>query len=153
MAPPSLPVAMATGVQIVFDCPDPAALATFYAAALHYEVQDPPEGFSTWEEALRAWGVPEAEWNDASAIVDPEGRGPRIYFQRMDTPKRGKNRVHLDLNVSGGPQVPLAERKGRVDAEVARLRALGASRQRALEEQEDYWVVMLDPDGNEFCVQ
>lgn len=144
---------MATAVQIVFDCRDPASLSEFYATALHYKLQDPPEGFSSWEEALKTWDVPEEEWNSASAIVDPEGRGPRIYFQQMDTPKLGKNRVHLDLNVSGGPKVPLEERKKRVDAEVDRLLELHATKQRAWEEDGEYWVVMLDPDRNEFCVQ
>src|SRR5205814_4472333 len=71
----------------------------------HYKVQDPPAGFATWEAALRAWHVPEEEWHSTSAIVDPEGRGPRSLFQLMDTPKPGKNRLHLDLNVSGGSAV------------------------------------------------
>lgn len=144
---------MATGVQIVFDCPDPAALSEFYAAALHYKLQDPPEEFSSWEEALEAWGVPEEEWNSASAIVDPEGRGPRLYFQQIDTPKLGKNRVHLDMNASGGSKVPLEKQRRQVDEEVDRLVKRGAVEQRAWEEAGQYWVVMLDPDGNEFCVQ
>lgn len=144
---------MATGIQIVFDTRDPARLAAFYAAALHYQFQDPPEGFASWEEALEAWGVPEEEWNAASAIVDPEGRGPRIFFQQMDTPKPGKNRVHIDLNASGGPRIPMEERKAQVGREVERLVGLGAERQREWEEDGEYWVVMLDPDGNEFCVQ
>jgi len=93
---------MATKTQVVFDCADPDRLARFWAEALHYKMQDPPAGFASWEAALRAWKVPEEEWNSASAIVDPEGRGPRIYFQRMDTPKPGKNRLHLDLNASNG---------------------------------------------------
>lgn len=144
---------MATGIQIVFDSRDPRALSEFYAAALHYELQEPPEGFASWEEALEAWGVPEEEWNAASAIVDPNGRGPRVYFQQMDTPKPEKNRLHLDLSVSGGPAIPLPERKRRVEAEVERLLGLGATRQRVWEEPDEYWVVMLDPDDNEFCVQ
>jgi glyoxalase superfamily protein len=64
---------MARKVQIVFDCRDPASLSKFYAEALHYKVQDPPEGYRSWEEALKDWGVSEEEWNSASAIVDPEG--------------------------------------------------------------------------------
>jgi hypothetical protein len=140
-------------IQIVFDCSDPAALSKFYAESLHYKLQDPPEGFKSWEEALRAWGVPEGEWNSASAIVDPDGKGPRIYFQQMDTPKLGKNRVHLDMNASGGGRVPVQERKGQVRAEVQRLLKLGATEQREWGENDDYWIVMLDPEGNEFCVQ
>lgn len=97
--------------------------------------------------------VPESEWNSASAIVDSEGKGSRIYFQQMDTPKPGKNRVHIDMNVSSGIRVPIEERKRQVDAEVERLLKLGATKQRGWEEQGEYWVVMQDPEGNEFCVQ
>jgi hypothetical protein len=78
----------------------------------------------------------------------------------MDTPKPGKNRIHLDLNVSGGPTVLLPDRKARVNREVGRLLDLGASEQRAWDvpprskaELGEYWVVMQDPEGNEFCVQ
>ncbi len=144
---------MARTVQIVFDSRDPAALSEFYAGALHYKLQDPPEGFKSWEDALKAWGVPQEEWNSASAIVDPEGKGPRIYFQRMDTPKPGKNRIHIDVNVSGGPRVLVAERKEQIHPEVERLRKLGATIQREWEEPREYCVVMLDPEGNELCLQ
>lgn len=147
---------MALGIQIVYDCADPDRLANFYAAALGYKLQDPPEGFPTWEAFLASIGVPEEEWNDGSAIVDPEGKGPRIYFQRMDTPKPAKNRLHLDLNASGGRKVPLEERRRRIDAEVDRLLALGlgATRLRAIEDEgvDHYAVAMLDPEGNEFDV-
>jgi hypothetical protein len=144
---------MARRIQIVFDCRDPAGLSKFYAAALSYDLQAPPEGYASWEDALKAMNVPESEWNSASAIVDPEGRGPRIYFQRMDTPKPGKNRVHIDMNASDGLRVPVEERMRQVNAEVARLLKLGATKQRGWEEEGEYWVVMQDPDGNEFCVQ
>jgi len=144
---------MSQKVQIVFDCHDPAGLSKFYAEALHYKLQGPPEGYKSWEEALKASGVPEEEWNSASAIVDPEGKGPRIYFQQMDTPKLGKNRIHLDLNASSGLKVPIQQRKEQIRIEVERLLKLGATKQREWEEQGEYWVVMLDPEGNEFCVQ
>jgi hypothetical protein len=144
---------MSQKVQIVFDCHDPAGLSKFYAEALHYKLQDPPEGYKSWEEALKSWGAPQEEWNSASAIVDPEGKGPRIYFQQMDTPKLGKNRVHLDLNASSGLKVPIEQRKEQIRIEVERLLKLGATKQREWEEQGEYWVVMLDPEGNEFCVQ
>ena len=145
---------MATSVQIVFDCADPDKLAAFWAAALHYKIQDPPEGFASWEAFLRDRGVPENEWNDASAIVDPASALPRIYFQKMDTPKSRKNRLHLDLNISGGWRVPHEERVRKVEAEVARLLTVGARKQKTWEEADGgYWTVMLDPEGNEFCVQ
>src|SRR5437867_7152518 len=82
--PPQESSFMATSVQIVFDCADPDALGTFWAEALHYKPQEPPAGFGSWEAFLKAQRVPEAEWNTANAIVDPEKTGPRIYFQKMD---------------------------------------------------------------------
>ena len=144
---------MATRVQVVIDCADPGALAPFWAEALGYKIQDPPAGFDSWEDFLVAQGVPESDWNSASAIVDPDGAGPRVFFQRVPEPKELKNRVHLDLNASGGPQTPIEERKEQVYAEVARLQGLGATRGREVEEMGGFHVVMQDPEGNEFCVQ
>ncbi|HYF66176.1 MAG TPA: VOC family protein, partial [Herpetosiphonaceae bacterium] len=85
---------MATSVQVVFDCADPTRLSEFWAATLGYKLQDPPGGAASWEEWLTAQGIPESEWNSASAIVDPDGKGPRIFFQRVPEPKTVKNRVH-----------------------------------------------------------
>jgi hypothetical protein len=145
---------VATSIQVVFDCADPSRLARFWAAALGYQLQDPPEGHDSWESWLRAEGVPEESWNDASAVVDPDGAGPRIFFQRVPEPKTVKNRVHLDLNVGGGRAAGLDENRRRVDAEVERLQAEGATVQRPGGEQRgEYWVVMQDPEENEFCVQ
>jgi Glyoxalase-like domain len=144
---------VAHGVQVVFDCRDPARLADFYALVLHYKLQEPPEGYRTWEEWLNARGIPQEDWNSASAIVDPAGKDPRIYFQQMDTPKLGKNRLHIDVNASGGSRVSVQVRKEQVNTEVDRLLALGAAKQREVEETGEYCVVMLDPEGNEFCVQ
>lgn len=70
----------------------------------------------------------------------------------MPEAKSGENRVHIDLLAGGGPSVPLDEQRERVAAEVARLEALGATR---VDEHADlgvHWVVMQDPEGNEFCV-
>jgi Glyoxalase-like domain len=144
---------VAFSLQVVFDCRDPAGLSRFYAEALHYKMQDPPHGYATWEAFLEERGVPRSEWNSASAIVDPRGKGPRIYFQLMDTPKFGKNRLHIDINASSALPVKLEERKEQVEREVERLVALGATRDHELEETEEYCVIMLDPEGNEFCVQ
>jgi len=145
---------MAMGIQVVFDCANPDRLARFWAEALHYKVQDPPEGFATWEAFLISIGVPKEEWDDASAIVDPEGEGPRIYFQRMDTPKPAKNRIHLDVNASGGRKVSPPERRKRVDVEVERILALGldATMHHADEDGDWYFVTMLDPERNELDV-
>lgn len=144
---------MATSVQVVFDCSDPDRLAKFWAAALHYKEQDPPAGYATWGAFVKEQGVPEEEWIAASAIVDPDKVGPRIYFQQLDTPKPRKNRVHLDLNVSGGGKVSFEERVKRVNGEVDRLLLLGATKHRVWEDSNEYWVVMQDPERNEFCVQ
>jgi len=102
---------------------------------------------------LKAQGIPESEWNSASAVVDPEGRGPRIYFQRVPEGKVVKNRVHLDLNVGGPRGAPQGEQRRRVDAEVERLEGLGARRSRVVEERGEYFVNMFDPEGNEFDLQ
>jgi hypothetical protein len=141
-------------IQIVFDTADPDREAQFWAQALGYQIQPPPAGYDSWDAFLREQGVPEDRWNDASAITDPDGRGPRIYFQRVPEGKIAKNRMHLDLNVSGGRAVDIAERRRRVDGEVGRLKELGATDQRgAIERDDEYWVRMNDPEGNEFCVQ
>ena len=144
---------MAIPIQVTFDCADPAGVASFWAEALGYKLQDPPEGYASWPDFLTAIGVPEAEWNRASAIVDPEGRGPRIYFQRVPESKVVKNRVHLDVNVGGGPGTPADERRARVDAAVERLCGIGAIKLRPYEALGEYWVVMQDIEGNEFCIQ
>lgn len=138
---------------MVFDSLDPDRLARFWAEALHYVIQPPPAGYASWEAFLEALHVPREDWDSASAIVDPEGKGPRIYIQKMDTPKPAKNRLHLDINASGGSRVPLPDRKAKVDSEVQRLLGLGAKRLRVESDEHEYWVVMADPDANEFCVQ
>ena len=150
----AFPDAMALGIQIVYDCADPQRLSDFYAAALGYKLQDPPEGFATWGAFLASIGVPEEEWNDGSAVVDPEGKGPRIYFQRMDTPKPAKNRLHIDVDASGGRKTAEAERRRRIDTEVSRILALGlgAEKLSVSDDETVYFVTMLDPEGNEFDV-
>jgi hypothetical protein len=144
---------MANALQVTFDCHEPDRLAQFWAAALGYKIQDPPAGYKTWPEFLAAIGVPESEWTSASAIVDPEGKGARIFFQRVPEPKSAKNRVHLDVNVGGGHETPLEQRRSRVDAEAERLVKVGASIVGGMEKQGEYWVVLHDPEGNEFCLQ
>lgn len=67
---------MSVTVQIAIDCADPAALAEFWAEVLGYALPDPPGEFDTWPDFLTANGVPEEDWNMASAIEDPDGDGP-----------------------------------------------------------------------------
>ncbi len=144
---------MAVPIQVTFDCADPDRLATFWAIALDYKKQDPPAGFATWPAFLAAQGVPEDQWNSASAVVDPAGAGPRLFFQRVPEPKASKNRVHLDVNVGGGHDTPPEERRQRVNAAVERLVAAGATNLGPFEQRGEHWVVMQDPEGNELCVQ
>lgn len=143
---------MATEFQVTFDCSDPAAQAAFWAEALHYIVQPPPPGFDSWDDALNAWEVPAEQRNDRSALVDPAGRGPRVYFQRVPEPKTSKNRVHLDLRAAAG--APPEARAETLEAECERLLALGASRVDRFEANgmDDVFIVMRDPEGNEFCL-
>ena len=143
---------MPSPFQVTFDAVDPARLAEFWMIALGYEIPSPPDGFDSWDEWATAMEIPEEGWNDARAIIDPRGEGPRIFIQKVPEAKTVKNRVHLDINKSGGPGTPLEERIGRVDAEVDRLVAAGATRGEPFQQRDEYWVVMQDPEGNEFCV-
>ena len=142
---------MAASFQVTFDCADPDAQAAFWAAALNYIVQPPPAGYDTWEAFLVAHGMADRV-GTASAIVDPDSVGPRIFFQKVPEPKAVKNRVHLDLTIWDPRRHGPEERHERVDAAATRLVGLGATRVRSMEEYGERWTVMLDPEGNEFCV-
>lgn len=107
--------------DITFDALSPQLMARFWAAVLGFEVQEVTAEFAS--------------------IIDPAGRGPRCCFQRADTAKMGKNRVHLDLHTSD------------MESEVARIVALGATLVGRREDGGVVWTVMLDIEGNEFCVQ
>ena len=143
---------MATELQVTFDSADPGAHAAFWAEALHYVLQPPPAGFDSWDAALEAWGVDVDHRNDSSALVDPAGVGPRLFFQRVPEPKTAKNRVHLDLRAAAG--VPPEGRSDALEAECDRLVALGARRVRRMEADgvNGVCIVMQDPEGNEFCL-
>ncbi|MGW3494362.1 VOC family protein [Streptomyces sp. NPDC001020] len=144
-------------LQLTIDCADPERLAAFWAAALGYEVEPPPAPFATWRAYWLDQGLSEEELGTgdcSDSVIDPRGTGPRIWFQQVPEPKGVKNRLHLDLGVSGGRSVPFAVRKERVLAKVTRLESAGASRLR-IQDSEDsnsIAVVMQDPEGNEFCV-
>jgi uncharacterized protein YndB with AHSA1/START domain len=91
-----------------------------------------------WAAALGY--VPAGGGPDWAALEEPSGAGPRLLFMRVPEPKVVKNRVHLDLNV-----------EDRL-AEAERLVALGARQLRTVAEGAG-WMVMADPEGNEFCIQ
>ena len=143
---------MAVRIQVVIDCHDPGTLARFWAEALAYQEEPPPPGFDDWPAFLRSIEVPEEEWNRYAAVVDPDGAGPRVFFQQVPEGKVAKNRVHLDLSVSGGREAAIEERRKGVARAAARLEGLGATILGPKEEMGSYWVVMQDPEGNEFCL-
>ena len=141
-------------VQVTFDCADPGVLAGFWCEVLGYQVQPPPAGFDSWDKALDAWGVPPQEHNSRSAALPPEGEsGPRLFFQRVPEGKTAKNRLHLDVRAAPGSVGD--ERMAALDAEATRLADLGATRVRRVDpdgRMETGFVVMQDPEGNEFCL-
>jgi hypothetical protein len=107
---------------LVLDCADPETLAEFWAAALGYE-------------PLGAAG-------NYVALVPPTLGRPKLLLQRVAERKTTKNRMHLDI------ETPDIER------EAARLERLGATRLGAETQSEhgSTWILMTDPEGNEFCV-
>ncbi|WP_232382884.1 VOC family protein [Actinomadura violacea] len=146
-------------MQLTIDCADPQRLVDFWCEALGYVPEPPPDGHINWRDYWTAMGVPEAELPAGAgmtpeSIIDPAGRGPRVWFQRVPEPKVVKNRLHLDLKVSGGRGVALAVRVQRVNAMVERLTSAGATTLRILDEpgEDHFGVLLCDPEGNEFCV-
>jgi hypothetical protein len=144
---------MAHSVQVTFDAIDPARLADFWMFALGYVMQPPPAEFDSWDDWARAMEIPEEKWNDARALVDPDGIGPRLFFQRVPEGKTAKNRVHLDVNAGGGHHVERRQQTEAVETHVTALLNAGATFLERFDREHEYWVVMQDPEGNEFCVQ
>ncbi|MFF2844842.1 VOC family protein [Streptomyces sp. NPDC058001] len=145
--------------KVVVDAADPHRQASFWSDTLGYTLED----HSGLIEHLLGLGVvTDADtveyegrraWREAAAVRHPDdpyaeesgtGLGRRILFNRVPEPKTGKNRLHLDVHTGAG-----ADERA---AEVARLTSLGAAVQREVKEQGGEWVVMTDPEGNEFCV-
>ncbi len=146
---------MAVSYQLVIDCHSADPLARFWAEALDYVLAPPPAGYDSWDDFYRSLGVPEEELGTGvDRIEDPRGEGPAIWFQVVPEAKAIKNRLHLDVNASGGRQFALDVRRSRVEAEADRLVSRGATRVRTLAEEgmDHYAVAMLDPEGNEFDI-
>jgi hypothetical protein len=141
---------MYTKIQVVFDAGDPVRLAEFWKLALGYVDESPPPGFATWAEFGTSIGMPPEQFGDQASALDPEGAGPRLYFQRVPEGKTAKNRVHLDVRVAAGLRGE--EWKQRVEAHVARLLEAGGTIAWRTNTITGRAVVMRDPEGNEFCV-
>lgn len=142
---------MSRSFQVTFDAADPRRLADFWLDALGYHRPDPPEGYDTWDAFVKDKEIPE-EWGNHDALVDPDGVGPRLFFQKVPEAKASKNRVHLDLRVADRDTDAKNQRRA-IDAEADRLVALGATKVKEFNEGEfGLWTVMQDPEGNEFCV-
>lgn len=143
-------------MQLTIDCAEPARVVEFWALALGYQIEPPPQGHPIWNSYWRSVGVPDDELDpgrdNADSLIDPTGRGPRIWFQVVPERKSGKNRLHLDLKIGGGRTIPLAQRRTAVDDKVAELVAAGATALRPPVEGDQYAIVLTDPEGNEFCV-
>jgi hypothetical protein len=138
-------------VQVTFDCAKPRALSEFWNEALGYQLPPPPPGFDSWDGFSES--LPPEQRDSASASVDPEGVGPRLFFQRVPEGKSAKNRVHLDVRAAPGLEGDA--RMSALEAEADRLVALGATRLRRFEpgsEMSAGFIVMTDPEGNEFCL-
>lgn len=107
------------------DAHEPYVLARFWAEALEYEIVTDDAGL-----------VPEQE----IGIRPHDRNGLHILFEPVDDAKAGKNRLHLDL------------RPADQGSEVQRLKELGATEVDVGQGEDVTWVVMADPEGNEFCV-
>lgn len=152
---------MSRHIQVTFDARDPRTLSAFWREVLGYVHPAPPgvdlpEGadpFAAWDGFLARIGVPEEQRNSGSAVEDPDGQGPRLFFQQVPEDKTAKNRVHLDVRAA--PGLEGEERMAALELECDRLVALGATRVGRFEPDPPMsggFIVMTDPEGNEFCL-
>src|SRR5215470_970315 len=116
--------------DLAIDCADPSGLARFWCSVLGYEVQDEDGGVVTIGSPM----VPEGK-NHPGPVP------PTLTFAHVPEGKTVKNRLHLDVNPTDREQ----------DEEVRRLLGLGA-RHADVGQGDVSWVVLADPEGNEFCV-
>jgi hypothetical protein len=121
---------------------------------LGYVEEPPPAGHDSWEAALEALGVPRELWNSRSACRDPHGVGPRLFFQQVPEPKTAKNRLHIDVRVA--TELRGDKRMAALEEEADRLVGLGATRGKRFDPESSFgeigFIVMQDPEGNEFCL-
>jgi hypothetical protein len=152
---------MSRQIQVTFDAHDPRALSSFWRDVLGYVHPAPPgvdlpagaDPLEAWDDFLERSGMPEERRNSASAVEDPDGPGPRLFFQQVPEGKVAKNRVHLDVRAAPGLEGD--QRMAALEAECERLVALGATRIKRFEPEPPMsagFIVMSDPEGNEFCL-
>ena len=152
---------MSRHIQVTFDAHDPRSLSSFWRDVLGDVHPGPPgvelpEGsdpLAAWDDFLARVGVPEGQRNTKSAIEDPDGHGPRLFFQQVPEDKLAKNRVHLDVRAA--PGLNGEERMAALEVECDRLVALGSTRLRRDEPVLSLsagFIVMADPEGNEYCL-
>jgi hypothetical protein len=120
---------------VVVDCQDVAAQARWWAEALDWRI-----GYEAPDEVAI---VPPHALSEQAEHVALAERGPGLVFVPVPEGKAVKNRLHIDL--APGPDDDQA-------AEIARLEALGATRVDVGQGPDVTWVVLNDPEGNEFCV-
>jgi hypothetical protein len=116
--------------ELAIDCADPGALARFWCAVLDYEVQHEDDEIVTIGSPVLRDGR-----NHSGPVA------PTLTFARVPEGKTVKNRLHLDVSPTDREQAE----------EVRRLLDLGA-RHADVGQGEQSWVVLVDPEGNEFCV-
>jgi hypothetical protein len=104
-----------------------------------FDCADPKALAAFWAAALGM--VVEDEDDEGAFVLDRTGERKRLFFQKVPEPKAVKDRIHLDVRPSGS-----------MAAEVARLKELGATEDGLVEVENSFWTIMLDPEGNEFCV-
>lgn len=140
-------VDVAQRVQVAVDCQDAMRLARFWTEVLGYRVLQAPGGFESWEAYSRTQAqYPGETW---CKVVDPDGLGPSLLFHMVPEPKTVKNRIHLDVRA---PLTGVGDRRRDIDEFVDRILALGGRVRQAVSDDAGYFVVMEDPEGNEFCV-
>ena len=109
--------------ELCIDCSDPLRLGEFWSGVLGYEMEGPDE--------------------DGDVVLNgPEGSGPELLFTKVPEKKTVKNRLHIDVNPTDREQAE----------EVERILALGATHADVGQGDDVSWVVLADPEGNEFCV-
>ncbi|MFG1610570.1 VOC family protein [Actinoplanes sp. NPDC049265] len=142
--------------QLTIDANDPGRLARFWARALGYQPVPPASPDTTWWRHYRGRLAGRPEFPDR--LFDPAGHGPALWFQPVPEEKAGKNRLHLDLYPTARDNtLSPAQRVEVVEGKVAELVELGATVRSRTEDFDDpadgvCFVVMNDPEGNEFCV-